>query len=468
MLITVDPDAWYTASTEFGANVARTLSDAESALGSTLADSGRIAGNDPSGAAWAEAYDQTAPAVAQAINDAVAAALTVGGLLRQTGLNHASADADSTVLGALPQVPIAVDTPAFGVCASVPSVAGGSLGPPNGWIDVQKYVAVIWPDGDPTKLRALAAAWRDCAAKLESAWPSISSALTSLANEESPEVDAARGVCITVGDSLTDIAAQARAIADSAETLAQHIDEAQNELRKQVALLLAETAAIEAVALAAGAATEGAGLLVGHGVAVFNASKYTVRFVHIIVRLVEGAKTAAAGLTWRTLDATSDGLRAVAARTPSVAATASVTGAADRLTALANKLANSPWPYGPSPRGFTIEARLGGNLPASFPTIDRFDRLTGVATSIKSVDLGAATYQSDKALTRLLTGYIDKTAGFMGAAWGGERIIARDVAERVLHVAVPRGATEAQSTVLASMAQYAEQNGVKLIVEVVR
>lgn len=129
MLITVDPDAWYTASTEFGANVARTLSAAESALGSTLADSGRIAGNDPSGAAWAEAYDQTAPAVAQAINDAVAAALTVGGLLRQTGLNHASADADSTVLGAMPQVPIAVDAPAFGVCASVPSVAGGSLGP---------------------------------------------------------------------------------------------------------------------------------------------------------------------------------------------------------------------------------------------------------------------------------------------------------------------------------------------------
>ncbi|REC97235.1 hypothetical protein DEU35_2998 [Microbacterium sp. AG157] len=468
MLITVDPDAWYAASTKFGANVARTLSDAESALGATLADSGRIAGNDPSGAAWAQAYDQTAPAVAQAINDAVAAALTVSGLLRQTGLNHASADADSNALGAMLQAPIAVDAPAFGVCVSVPSVAGGSLGPPNGWLDIQKYVAVIWPDGDPTKLRALALAWRDCATTLESAWPSISSALTALADEESPEVDSARGVCITVGDSLTDIAAQARAIADSAETLAQHIDDAQNELRKQVALLLAETAAIEAIALAAGAATEGAGLLVGHGVAVFNASKYTARFIEIIVRLVEGAKTATAGLAWRSLDATSDGLRAVAARTPSVAATASVTGAAERLTALANKLAHSPWLYGPSPRGFAIEARLGGNLPASFPTIDRFDRLTGVATSIKSVDLGAATYQSDKALTRLLTGYIDKTAGFTGASWGGERIIARDVTERVLQVAVPRGATDAQSAVLASMAQYAEQNGVKLIVEVVR
>lgn len=281
-------------------------------------------------------------------------------------------------------------------------------------------------------------------------------------------MDSARGVCITVGDSLTDIAAQARAIADSAENLAQHIDDAQNELRKQVALLLAETAAIEAIALAAGAATEGAGLLVGHGVAVFNASKYTVRFVEIVVRLAEGARTAAAGLAWRSLDATSDGLRAVAARTPSVAATASVTGAAERLTALANKLAKSPWPYGPSPRGFAIEARLGGNLPASFPTIDRFDRLTGVATSIKSVDLSAATYQSDKALTRLLKGYIDKTAGFTGASWGGERIIARDVTERVLHVAIPRGATEAQSAVLANMAQYAEQSGVKLIVEVVR
>lgn len=468
MLITVDPDAWYAASTKFGANVARTLSDAESALGAILADSGRIAGNDPSGAAWAQAYDQTAPAVAQAINDAVAAALTVSGLLRQTGLNHASADADSNALGAMLQAPIAVDAPAFGVCVSVPSVAGGSLGPPNGWLDIQKYVAVIWPDGDPTKLRVLALAWRHCATKLESAWPSISSALTALADEESPEVDSARGVCITVGDSLTDIAAQARAIADSAETLAQHIDDAQNELRKQVALLLAETAAIEAIALAAGAATEGAGLLVGHGVAVFNASKYTVRFVEIVVRLAEGARTAAAGLAWRSLDATSDGLRAVAARTPSVAATASVTGAAERLTALANKFAKSPWPFGPSPRGFAIEARLGGNLPASFPTIDRFNDTTGVATSIKSIDLASKTYQNPARLEALVTRYIDKTGDFYGADWGGKLIREFDIPSRQLLVAITRNASPEHLAVFARMDEYASSKGVELIVEVVR
>ncbi|PNW08372.1 MULTISPECIES: hypothetical protein [Microbacterium] len=468
MLITVDPDAWYAASTKFGANVARTLSDAESALGATLADSGRIAGNDPSGAAWAQAYDQTAPAVAQAINDAVAAALTVSGLLRQTGLNHASADADSNALGAMLQAPIAVDAPAFGVCVSVPSVAGGSLGPPNGWLDIQKYVAVIWPDGDPTKLRALALAWRDCATTLESAWPSISSALTALADEESPEVDSARGVCITVGDSLTDIAAQARAIADSAETLAQHIDDAQNELRKQVALFLAETAAIEAIALAAGAATEGAGLLVGHGVAVFNASKYTVRFVEIVVRLAEGARAAAAGLAWRSLDATSDGLRAIAARTPSVAATASVTGAAEKLTALADKLAKSPWPFGPSPRGFAIEARLGGNLPASFPTIDRFNDATGVATSIKSIDLASKTYLVPSRLRGTLRGYIDRLAEFKGATWGGREIDDIAIQGRELQLAVPRTATAEQQAVLNSMKDYALEKGVRLTVEVIR
>jgi filamentous hemagglutinin len=47
---------------------------------------------------------------------------------------------------------------------------------------------------------------------------------------------------------------------------------------------------------------------------------------------------------------------------------------------------------------------LGANLPQNFPVIDRF--VSGVATSIKTLDLNAATYQNISALTGKVRGYI--------------------------------------------------------------
>jgi hypothetical protein len=90
--------------------------------------------------------------------------------------------------------------------------------------------------------------------------------------------------------------------------------------------------------------------------------------------------------------------------------------------------ADSVWSQGWAARGLSIEKKLGGNLPASFPTIDRFEN--GVATSIKSVDLSASTYQSTSRLTSTLTGYVNKVAGFDGAAFNGTRITAGQITSR--------------------------------------
>ncbi|SCL34140.1 RHS repeat-associated core domain-containing protein [Micromonospora pallida] len=50
------------------------------------------------------------------------------------------------------------------------------------------------------------------------------------------------------------------------------------------------------------------------------------------------------------------------------------------------RAAGSAWKLNQFARGLAIEAKLGGNLPKNFPTIDKF--ANGVATSIKSMDLG--------------------------------------------------------------------------------
>ncbi|MDR6200881.1 hypothetical protein QE374_002790 [Microbacterium sp. SORGH_AS428] len=468
MLIAVDPNAYYEAATCFGNGVASVVADAERALGSALAGSERIAGSDAAGGEWAAQYDQVAQLTAQTINDLEAAALTVAELLKQSGVNHAAADADSNPLGAILQSPAASWSSEVGVCVSVPSVAGGSIPTPDGWEQLISLVAITWPDGDAGKLRAVASAWRTVASTLESAWPAVTDALTSLDQIQSPEIDAARGVCITVGDAITDTATQARTLADAADEYAGHVDEVQAAMREQISILLAETVLIEAVAVAAGAATYGAGFVAGTGLAALNATKYGTRLTAIALRFMEGSRAVLASMAWHSLDATSASLRVVIAKTPATAATASVTGAAASLTALADKLAKSPWILGPSPRGFTIEARLGGNLPYGFRTIDRWDQAAGVATSIKSVNLASKTYQSPARLQRLLTGYIDKMAAYRGGTLSNVTVDEFDIVTRQLQLAIPTKGSSEQQAVIAAMAEYAQQRGVQLIVEVIR
>lgn len=63
------------------------------------------------------------------------------------------------------------------------------------------------------------------------------------------------------------------------------------------------------------------------------------------------------------------------------------------------------WSLKPFERGVEIEKMLGQNLPSNFPVIDKFEN--GLATSIKSMDLSAKTYQNIATMDRTLTVYID-------------------------------------------------------------
>ncbi|MFC0005790.1 pre-peptidase C-terminal domain-containing protein [Micromonospora siamensis] len=133
------------------------------------------------------------------------------------------------------------------------------------------------------------------------------------------------------------------------------------------------------------------------------------------------------------------------------------------------KAGSGVWKLGQFERGLAIEAKLGGNLPRSFPTIDRF--ANGTATSIKSVDLGAKTYQSAAKLTSRLKGYVDKAAGFAKSnpvTFDGVTIRPGQVAARELEVVVPRGATAAQQNALNQIVQYGAQKGVTVRVIVMR
>jgi RHS repeat-associated protein len=125
----------------------------------------------------------------------------------------------------------------------------------------------------------------------------------------------------------------------------------------------------------------------------------------------------------------------------------------------------SAWELGPFSRGRQIHEALGENLPGNYPTIDIFD--DGVATSIKSLDLKAKTYQNTNRLERTVQGYVNKLANWQGARWAGVNIQSVDIAQRQLLLAIPPGATEAQVTALQGLQNWAAEIGVTITIVVV-
>lgn len=105
-----------------------------------------------------------------------------------------------------------------------------------------------------------------------------------------------------------------------------------------------------------------------------------------------------------------------------------------------------------------IENRLGHNLTQNFPVIDRF--VDGVATSIKSLDLGAKTYQNTRTLQTTCERYIDKVAGFNGRNWGRHNITQEDISGRALDLVIPSGGTQGQLNVLEELIEYGQSRGV--------
>ena len=112
----------------------------------------------------------------------------------------------------------------------------------------------------------------------------------------------------------------------------------------------------------------------------------------------------------------------------------------------------SVWQQRPFERGVVIEQRLGANLPSNFPVIDRFQG--GVATSIKSLNLNAASYQSIPTLRRTVLGYLNKVSTYQGQpnAWANVQILPNHITGRALDLAIPAsGATPAQMQALQAL-----------------
>ena len=119
------------------------------------------------------------------------------------------------------------------------------------------------------------------------------------------------------------------------------------------------------------------------------------------------------------------------------------------------------WEMNPLQRGQVLHRLLGQNLPDRFPVVDRMVWEEGRMISIKTLDLGAKSYQNLERLQRVVQGYIQKLAEFQGAPYSGVRIEPEHIKIRELWLVIP-GASEAQWKVLQVLQEAATKSGIIL------
>ena len=135
--------------------------------------------------------------------------------------------------------------------------------------------------------------------------------------------------------------------------------------------------------------------------------------------------------------------------------------------AAAAEQASEAWTYGWARRGQYFDQLLrDGSLPALFRTIDNFT--DGIATSIKSIDLNAATYQDAARLTYRLNQYVDNLGDYAGGRLLATIVRLPDISDRALNLVVPKGAmTEVQRAAIEAArarALVANRYPVKIII----
>jgi hypothetical protein len=136
---------------------------------------------------------------------------------------------------------------------------------------------------------------------------------------------------------------------------------------------------------------------------------------------------------------------------PAARATRAAQEAASEASAAAEIAATDApsevWKYGWARRGREIHDQFSdGSLHPNFPVIDDFPP-SGVATSYKSIDLNAATYQNDVSLKYRLDAYVDLISEFEGAEFATSTV--ENIKGRVLWLVIPKGSvTDAQQAVI--------------------
>ena len=128
------------------------------------------------------------------------------------------------------------------------------------------------------------------------------------------------------------------------------------------------------------------------------------------------------------------------------------------------------WELSPFERGWAIEKILGGNIN-NFPVIDKYTRdikgtITSV-TSIKSIGLGAVSYNKGMHLYNTIMKYATTLSNFSGRTWGKTTIAVPEEATKMLEIAIPNNPTNTQIIQMEQALIDAAKLGIKIIYQTI-
>ena len=132
--------------------------------------------------------------------------------------------------------------------------------------------------------------------------------------------------------------------------------------------------------------------------------------------------------------------------------------------------ASSPWLLNATARGVAIERMLGG-MNNNFPVIDKFvkgaNNFASSITSIKSMDLLAKSYQSGNTVYNTVMKYGNSLANFTSTQWANITVNVNSSTQRILELAIPPGATQAQINQIYKAGEELVKKGVSVIVKII-
>jgi hypothetical protein len=121
------------------------------------------------------------------------------------------------------------------------------------------------------------------------------------------------------------------------------------------------------------------------------------------------------------------------------------------------------WKLGWAARGKYFNDALGAKLPDNYPVIDDFPN--GIATSNKSIDLEARSYQNPTVLRSQIKRYINEVSEFNGTDRRGFEIESSEIRGRALTLVIPRGSgSRAQQSIIDEAKAYAKERGVRVTI----
>ena len=242
--LAIDPATYEAASLAFGTEIAGRVTRAALGLLDELGGCAAMAGADPAGRSWADAYDDAAALTVGVTSDVVNGCYQLAELLQQTGFNYSRAESHSTpgVIGPLPDRTFYAG---FGLSlAPPPSAAGGTV---QARMDA---LGAVECDGHTygwhqDRLRAAAAAWSAAAAAIADSTPFVYEALECISSQVSPEVDDAMTACRAMDEHLWALVGAYRSMASACSDFAGHIDKAHSDALNELMSLLEWTAGIQ-------------------------------------------------------------------------------------------------------------------------------------------------------------------------------------------------------------------------------